>query len=69
MTGTVYNTTDGPLVIDTEGHQVDGRARRPRVDLRAELVADALAAGRLVDVTDHKTKAKPDDPAAETKES
>lgn len=67
---TIYNTTDGPLVVDDEGRVLGGREHRDGVDVQAEPVASHIAAGRLV-VVDTPTPAKRrrNDPAPSTEEA
>lgn len=53
MTGsTIYNTTDGPLIIDRAGRVLGGRERLEDVDVDASPVAGHIAAGRLVVLDD-----------------
>lgn len=65
---TIYNTTDGPLIVDDEGRTLGGREHRPDVDVKAEPVASHIAAGRLV-VVDTPTKRRRTDPAPSTEEA
>lgn len=47
-TSTIYNTTDGPLVITAEGGIIAGRSRLSDVDVDSELVKPLVAAGLLL---------------------
>lgn len=44
----IYNTTDGPLVVDREGRVLGSRDHADGVDVTAEPVAGHIAAGRLI---------------------
>ena len=50
-TGSVFNRSGGPLVIDDEGRQLAAGERMDDVDLDAEPIAGHIAADRLIDVT------------------
>lgn len=53
MTGsTIYNGTDGPLIIDRAGRVLGARERRDDVDVTASPVSGHIAAGRLVVIDD-----------------
>lgn len=46
----IYNTTDGPLIIDRAGRVLGARERRDDVDVTASPVAGHIAAGRLIEL-------------------
>ncbi len=62
-TGTIYNRTSGPLVINEEGRQLAGFEHLSGVDLDAEPVASHIAAERLIATPDAASEADVDDPA------
>lgn len=53
-TSRIYNATDGPLIIDDEGHVLASREHTRVKDLEVEPIAGHLEAGRLVDTTEAK---------------
>lgn len=68
MTGTIYNTTDGPLPYDRAGRMLPAREHVDVDDLSASPVAGHVAAGRfIVTSEDQPTEAEPvsDDAAPE----
>lgn len=50
--GTIYNSTDGPLIIDRAGRVLGARERRDGVDLDASPVSGHIADGRIVVLDD-----------------
>ena len=48
MTGTIYNTTDGPLAYDRAGRMVPAREHQPVDDLSASPIAGHVSAGRFI---------------------
>ncbi len=66
MTSRVYNTTDGPLLIDAEGHVLAGRESTKVPNIDDEPIHSHLDAGRLIDLTDAKEEgAEADEALAE----
>lgn len=62
--GSIYNSTDGPLIIDRAGRVLGAREHRDNVDVEASPVAGHLTAGRVIDTS--KAEAEPPhDPPAE----
>lgn len=53
----VYNSTDGPIPYDAEGHVVPAResVEVPVADLEGDPLADHIAAGRFVTPSDTET--------------
>lgn len=47
---TIYNTTDGPLIIDRAGRVLGAREHRDNVDASSSPVAGHIAAGRLIEL-------------------
>lgn len=45
---TIYNTTDGPLIIDQAGRVLGGRESLPDVDVTSSPVAGHIKAERLI---------------------
>ncbi len=50
MSSTIYNSTDGPLIIDRAGRVLGARERRDNVDVESSPVAGHISAGRIVTV-------------------
>lgn len=49
MTGsTIYNSTDGPLIVDRAGRVLAARERLEDVDVDSSPIAGHIAAGRLI---------------------
>lgn len=48
MTGTIYNTTDGPLAYDRAGRMLGARERIEVEDLSASPIAGHVSAGRFI---------------------
>lgn len=46
--GSIYNSTDGPLIIDRAGRVLGAREHRDDVDVEDSPVAGHIAAGRIV---------------------
>ena len=61
---TIYNSTDGPLIIDRAGRVLGARERLEDVDVDSSPVAGHIKAGRLIVVD---TSPADDDEAAPTK--
>lgn len=71
---TVYNTTAGPLVVDDEGHTVDGHSRREDVDTDGRTASGSYArelldAGALIVPEDKPATAHSNADAEEPAES
>jgi len=45
---TIYNSTDGPLIIDPDGHILGGREHRKDVDVDLDPAKAHVAAGRVI---------------------
>jgi hypothetical protein len=61
----IANTTDGPLIIDDEGHVLASREATRVKSIDDEPIAGHLEAGRLIDTTDAKADAAEAEEAAE----
>jgi hypothetical protein len=66
-TGSVYNTTDGPLTLDGHGHQLGGREHRDGVNLEHPRIAAHIKAGRFIGTPDEPTPTAPVPTAPKTK--
>ena len=53
-TSRIYNSTDGPLLIDEEGHVLAARESTRVKSLDGDPIAGHLEAGRLIDTTEAK---------------
>lgn len=62
MSQRIYNTTDGPLIIDDEGHVLASREHARVKSLDDEPIAGHLAAGRLLDTTPEPEPSEDDKP-------
>lgn len=65
MSQRIYNTTDGPLVIDDEGHVLPSREHLRVKSLDDEPIAGHLEAGRLLDTTEAKAEGEEVNEAAD----
>lgn len=67
MTGTIYNSTDGPLPYDRAGRMLAAREHVDVDDLSASPVAGHVAAGRFIVTSedDEQPAASGDDSASE----
>lgn len=54
---TIYNSTDGPLIVDDEGRVLEGRTHRSECDVELAPVAAHIAAGRIVVVEEPEAQA------------
>lgn len=59
MTGTIYNTTDGPLAYDRAGRMVAAREHQPVDDLSASPIAGHVSAGRFIVTSREDTQEQP----------
>lgn len=48
MSSTLYNTTDGPLLIDRAGRVIGARERLEDADVESSPIAGHIAEGRLI---------------------
>lgn len=62
MTGTIYNTTDGPLPYDRAGRMLAAREHVDVDDLSASPVAGHVAAGRFIVTSEDDEQAQAADP-------
>lgn len=65
MTGTIYNTTDGPLAYDRAGRMLGARERVEVEDLSASPIAGHVTAGRFI-VTSEDQPTETADPVEES---
>lgn len=63
MTGTIYNTTDGPLPYDRAGRMLAAREHVDVDDLSASPIAGHIAAGRFVVTSEDETAEPVEQPA------
>lgn len=59
MSSSIYNATDGPLIIDRAGRVLGARERLEDVDVDASPVSGHIAAGRLVELKADKATPTP----------
>jgi hypothetical protein len=55
-TSRIYNSTDGPLIIDAEGHVLAARESTRVKSVADEPIVGHLEAGRLIDTTEAKAE-------------
>lgn len=66
---TIYNSTDGPLIIDRAGRVLGARERLEDVDVDASPVAGHIEAGRLVVVDEPQVETDGEAEQADTVEA
>lgn len=57
---TIYNSTDGPLLVDRAGRVLGARERLEDADVDSSPIAGHIKAGRIV-VVDEETEAEAED--------
>ena len=65
---TLYNTTDGPLLIDRAGRVLGARERLEDADVSSSPIAGHIAAGRIVVVDEPEAEAQDSDAAEQPAE-
>lgn len=69
-TSRIYNTTDGPLIVDAEGHVLAAHDSTRVKSVDDEPVAGHIEAGRLIDTTEaDDSQTKGDKPATKNTRS
>ena len=60
---TIYNSTDGPLIVDRAGRVLGARERLEDADVSASPIAGHIAAGRIVVVDEAPAEDVAEQPA------